>query len=451
MWALQHQCLMQLLAAERGIRHKPVFRFLSCAMRIAIIGGGVIGVSSAWYLARAGHEVTVVERQPQLALETSYANGGQISVSHSDPWASPANLLQALRWMGREDAPLLFRPRFDWAQWRWALRFLHECWPSRVDKNTRELVALGLHSRAQLGLLRNELQLEYEANRCGILHVYSQAGEYRRGLAHAARLRAFGCRRDPLTREQCLQLEPSLEFQRDRLLGGTFTVDDEIGDARLYTLALADKAAELGAAFLLDTQLTGFEREPSGGIRALQLMHKGSARLLQADAYVLAAGSYSALMAHKLGFYIPVYPAKGYSVTLPIPDGARVPAISLIDDEHRIVFSRLGQRLRVAGTAEFNGYNTDLNSVRGQVLVDYTRQWFPDMQAVEQAEHWTGLRPATPGNVPLIQRSPIENLYLNTGHGTLGWTLAAGSGQLLAKMLERNGSDWREVMPLLQP
>lgn len=417
-------------------------------MRIAIIGGGLIGVCSAWYLSRAGHEVTVIERQHELALETSYANGGQISVSHSDPWASPANLMQAMRWMGREDAPLLFRPRLDTAQWRWALKFLLECWPGRVDRNTREMVALGLHSRTLLGQLRDELQLDYAASRCGILHVYSRPDEYRRGLQHAARLSEYGCRREPLSREQCIELEPALAFQAERLLGGTFTADDEIGDARLFTLALAHKARESGVVFRTDTTVTGFERTPSGELRALQLRQGDTSSRLAADAFVLAAGSYSALLARGLGFYIPVYPAKGYSITLPIPAGARAPSISLIDDEHRIVFSRLGQRLRVAGTAEFTGYDTSLNAVRGQVLVDYTRRWFPDLAAVREVEHWTGLRPATPGNVPLIQRSPIPNLYLNTGHGTLGWTLAAGSGQLLAAVLSGGHADWRAVLPV---
>ena len=419
-------------------------------MRIAIIGGGLIGVSSAWYLARAGHEVTVLERQPDLALETSYANGGQISVSHSDPWASPANLMQAIRWMGREDAPLLFRPRFDVAQWRWAMNFLLECWPGRVDRNTREMVALGLHSRNLLGQLRRELQLDYAASLCGILHVYSRPDEYRRGLHHAARLREYGCLREPLDRDQCIALEPALAFQRDRLLGGTFTADDEIGDARLFALALAHKARGLGVSFLTGSTVTGFERSADGTLAAVKLRQGDEHSRLTADRFVLAAGSYSAILARELGFYIPVYPAKGYSVTLPVPDRARVPSVSLIDDEHRIVFSRLGQRLRVAGTAEFTGYDTRLNAVRGQVLVDYTRRWFPDMAEVKEVEHWTGLRPATPGNVPLIQRSPIPNLYLNTGHGTLGWTLAAGSGQLLAAVLTGDHADWREVMPLPQ-
>lgn len=419
-------------------------------MRIAIIGGGLLGVSSAWYLAEAGHEVVVIERQPELALETSHANGGQISVSHSDPWASPDNLMQALRWLGREDAPLLFRPRLDLQQWRWALRFLWECWPGRVERNTRELVALGLYSRLSLQQLREELQLQYEASACGILHIYSQPDEYQRGLRQAERMRRFGCQRDVLSREQCLELEPALAGQGARLLGGTFTADDEVGDARLFTLALADKARARGVEFRLDTRVTGFERDSAGALSALRLEQGGAIQRLQADAHVLAAGSYSALLARELGFHIPVYPAKGYSITLPIPAGAKVPAVSLIDDEYRIVFSRLGQRLRVAGTAEFTGYDTTLNAVRCEVLLKHTRHWFPDMRGVSSVEYWTGLRPATPSNVPLIGRSPLSNLYLNTGHGTLGWTLAAGSGRLLAAVIGRGLEDWREALPELK-
>lgn len=417
-------------------------------MRLAIIGGGVIGVSSAWYLAQAGHEVTVIERQPELARETSYANGGQISVSHSDPWATPVNLLNALRWLGREDAPLLFRPQWDPQQWRWALKFLWECWPGRVDKNTHEMVGLALHSRQTLQQLRADLGLAYDASSCGILHLYSNEKSYRHGLKHALQLRRYGCEREELSRDECIRLEPALASQARRVVGGTFTAGDEVGDARLYTLALAEKARAAGVVFRLNAEVSGFERKADGSLAALQLNEEGNVSILQADAFVLAAGSYSTLLARQLGLYLPVYPAKGYSITVPIPEGGLAPQVSLIDDEFRIVFSRLGQRLRVAGTAEFTGYNLDLNAARGQVLVEHAKTWFPDVDTSGDVEHWAGLRPATPCNVPLIGQSAIPNLYLNTGHGTLGWTMAAGSGQLIADVIHRGLADWRQVLPI---
>lgn len=417
-------------------------------MRVAIIGGGVIGVSSAWFLAQAGHEVTVIERQPDLALETSYANGGQISVSHSDPWATPANLMNALRWMGREDAPLLFRPQWDPQQWRWSLNFLWQCWPGLVEKNTREMVGLALYSRSTLQQLRADTGLAYEASTCGILHLYSDAKAYRFGINHAKELRRFGCEREEISRDECIRLEPALAPQAQRLVGGTYTVGDEVGDAHLYTLALAEKARAAGVTFQLNSEVTGFKRKADGSLAALLLQQSDQSVELQADAFVLAAGSYSPLLARQLGLHLPVYPAKGYSITLPVPDGALAPQVSLIDDQYRLVFSRLGQRLRVAGTAEFAGYNTDLNAARGQVLIERTLEWFPDLDASGDVEHWTGLRPATPSNVPLIGQSKIPNLYLNTGHGTLGWTMAAGSGALIAAVISRNLKDWRQVLPV---
>ena len=402
---------------------------------VVVIGAGVIGTSTAWFLARKGFRVTVVERQPDVALETSFANGGQISVSHAEPWATPANLIQAMKWLGKEDAPLLFRPRLDRHQMAWALQFLRECLPGRVARNTREMVALALHSRQTLGALREALPLAYDQTLSGILHIYSDEAAYRHGLEHAARLRQFGCEREPLSRDECLQLEPALAAQADRLVGGTYTVADEMGDARLFTEQLAQHCRQAGVVFRFNTQVERLlcqGRELSGVV----VNENGFVETLTADAYVLCAGSFSYPLARTIGVSLPVYPAKGYSITLPIPPEAQAPRVSLIDEQYRIVVSRLGQRLRVAGTAEFTGFNTDLNAVRGQALVDRIQSWFPDLAAVTDIEHWAGLRPATPGNVPLLGPSAVHKLWLNTGHGTLGWTLSCGSAAALADLID---------------
>ncbi len=403
-------------------------------MRVTVLGAGVVGVTSAWYLAAEGHEVTVIDRQPLPAQETSFANGGQISVSHAEPWANPRAPLKALQWLGREDAPLLWRLRADPAQWAWGLRFLRECTAARARANLGAIVRLGLASRAALQGLRRELALEYDHLERGILHFYTDPGEFEHALPQAALMREFGCERVPQTAAQCLAIEPALAGSRVPVVGGTYTASDESGDARRFTEALARHAAARGVRFRQGETVQALLRE-RGRLSGVRLV---SGETLAADLTVLALGSYSPLLLRPLGLRLPVYPAKGYSATLSLPDGAIAPTVSLTDDGHKIVISRLGQSLRVAGTAEFNGYDTSLNTARCAALLLRTRQIFPALATVSEVSYWAGLRPATPGNVPLIgdmAGAGMAGLWLNTGHGTLGWTLACGSARLLADLV----------------
>lgn len=401
-------------------------------MRIVVLGAGLIGVATAWFLAEDGHEVIVVERQPGPARETSFANGGQISVSHAEPWANPGTPVKVFKWLGREDSPLLWRLRADTAQWAWGLRFLRECTPGRTRDNIRAILALALDSRARLKALRRELGLDYDCLERGILHYYTDAAEFEHALPQAEFMRQFGCDRVVKSAAECFAIEPALAHSTIPIVGGTYTVDDESGDAQRFTALLAERCKARGVSFRYDRAVAGIEQN-GNRFTAVRL---DNGERVNADACVVALGSYSPLLLRPLGILIPVYPAKGYSITIPLSEGAPAPTVSLTDDEAKVVISRLGQHLRVAGTAEFTGYDTQINPVRVVPLLRRVRQIFPQIDFRDDAvEPWTGLRPATPSNVPLIGSTPVDGLFVNTGHGTLGWTLAVGSGRLLADQI----------------
>ena len=404
-------------------------------MKILVLGAGVVGTTSAWYLARSGHQVSVIERQPGAGLETSFANGGQISVSHAEPWSNLRILPKALRWLGQEDAPLLFRMRADPALIRWVWRFLAECRPSRTRANIRSIVQLALYSRAQLQALRGELGLEYDQLSRGILHIYSDPREFAGAVEAAAVMRDLGLDRDTVSVDRCVEIEPALAGCRQQLVGGDYTASDESGDAHKFTQSLAAKAREAGVRFLFDTEIMAirFQRERVNGV---DIRAGEGEDHLSADAYVLALGSESPLLLKPLGLYPAIYPAKGYSATVDLQDNSIAPQVSLTDDEKKLVFSRLGQRLRIAGTAEFNGYNLELNPVRCAALMQRAKALFPDLRPASEPRYWCGLRPATPSNFPYLGQSPYANLWLNTGHGTLGWTMACGSAAALADLID---------------
>ncbi len=403
-------------------------------MKVLVLGAGVVGTSSAWYLAAAGHEVTVIDRQPAAGMETSFANGGQISASHAEPWANPHVLPRILKWLGREDAPLLWRWRADRAQWAWGLRFLRECFPGRTQANIHAILSMALYSRQQLQSLRASLALDYQQLQRGILHIYTDRTEMAAALKAAGLMARYGLARETLDTAACVELEPALRGASHLLVGGDYTSSDESGDAHLFTRALAERAAAAGVRF---RHAMHVERIATSGGRVVGVVaHDEIApQLLTADAYVVALGSYSPLLVRPLGVSLPIIPAKGYSATLTLAEGAIAPTVSLTDDERKLVFSRLGKRLRVAGTAEFSGYNLDLNPVRCQALIDRTKQLFPQLEIAAEPQFWCGLRPATPSNVPYIGRTHLPNLWLNTGHGTLGWTMACGSGAALADLI----------------
>ncbi len=404
-------------------------------MRVLVLGAGVVGVAAAWYLAADGHDVVVVDREPGPALETSFANGGQISASHAEPWANPEAPAQILKWLGREDAPLLFRLRADPWQWRFGLQFLLECLPWRARRNTIACLNLALYSHACLKALRAETGIEYDHLERGILQFYTDEKAFERGVATATAMREFGCDRIAKTVAECVAIEPALAQCRDRLAGGIYTASDESGDAQRFTAALARLAQARGVIFHWNTTVRALVVE-GDTVRGARCAHaEGRDDVLGADACVIALGSYSPLLLRPLGVPCAVYPAKGYSATIAIGGHRGAPTVSLTDLEWKIVLTRLGDRLRVAGTAELSGYGTELNLVRCEALVRRTFDLFPDAGERASAQFWAGLRPATPSNVPLLGRTRFRNLFLDTGHGTLGWTMACGSGRALADVI----------------
>ena len=414
-------------------------------MKVIVLGAGLLGVTSAYFLRQQGHDVTVVDRQASPAAETSFANGGQISVSHAEPWANPSAPLKVLKWLGQEDAPLLFRIRADMRQWLWGLQFLRECTPARTRHNIEQIVRLGTYSRDTLQQLRRDIGIAYDERTQGILHFYTSQKEFDGAEGPAAQMRALGCDRRVISADEAVKLEPALRHIRPHLAGATYTAEDESGDANRFARELVRRCEADGVQFLMSHTVTAL-REAGGTIDHVEATDaEGRFQRLRADAYVLAMGSLSPLYAQPLGISLPIYPAKGYSVTMPVKDASMAHQVSLTDDEYKLVFSRYtslptpsapgGDRLRIAGTAELNGYDRDLNRVRCEAIVKRVEQLFPGAGDASQAQFWTGLRPATPSNVPIIGRSKLANLFLNTGHGTLGWTHSCGSGKSIARIV----------------
>ncbi len=404
-------------------------------MKVIVLGAGLLGVTSAYFLREQGHDVVVIDRQATPAAETSFANGGQISVSHAEPWANPSAPLKVLQWLGKEDAPLLFRLRADMRQWMWGLQFLRECTPAKTKYNIEQIVRLGTYSRDTLGELRRAIGLQYDERTQGILHFYTNQKEFDSAEAPAAQMRELGCDRRVISADEAVKLEPALAHIRPRLAGATYTAEDESGDANQFARGLVEQCKKMGVEFLMSHTITALRTE-GGVINHVEATDsEGRFQRIKGDAYVLAMGSLSPLYTKPLGINLPIYPAKGYSVTMPVKDPTYAHQVSLTDDEFKLVFSRLGDRLRIAGTAEFNGYDRDLNRVRCEAIVRRTEELFPGAGDATQAQFWTGLRPATPSNVPIIGRSKISNLFLNTGHGTLGWTHSCGSGKSIARII----------------
>ncbi len=404
-------------------------------MKVIVMGAGIIGTASAWYLAKQGHEVTVIDRQPGAGLETSFANGAQISVSQSEPWAAPGAPFKVMKWLMKDDAPLLFRPRLEWHQLSWGMRFMIECLPWRFRHNIREMVNLGLYSREALHELRQETGIQYDQLSRGILQFYTSEEDFLAAQEASKLLLQYGIDREVKTADEAIAIEPALNHIRDRLAGATFAPTDESGDAHVFTKNLAALCAANGVKFKYGAMVEAIEAE-HGKVTGIRLRHStGHTETDVADAYVCAMGSYSYLMLKPIGITIPVYPAKGYSATLSTEGFEGAPTVSLTDEAMKIVFSRLGNRLRIAGTAELDGYSTSLSMIRTEALVKRARELFPNAADYDNPVYWTGLRPATPSNCPLIGRTKMPNLFLNTGHGTLGWTEGCGSGRALADLV----------------
>lgn len=404
-------------------------------MKLLVLGAGVIGTTTAWYLRAAGHDVTVLERREGAGLETSFANGGQVSIAHAEPWANPAAPAKILRWLGRPDAPLLFRPRADFRQWRWGAQFLFECLPWRTRRNTLRILAISKYSGEALRELRAETGIAYDDLQRGILQIYTEREALEVAARAAELVRRYGIVRELKTADECVALEPALAPRREWIVGGTYTGTDETGDAHKFTRGLAALAAGRGVVFRYGVTVESIA-VADGAVRGVRALNEAQRKeMLAADAYVACLASHTPQLLDPIGLHTLIYPAKGYSATLPIVDAARVPTVSVTDDAMKLVFTRLGDRLRVAGTAELAGYDLGLDRVRCEALTRRAVEWFGEAIDAARPEYWAGLRPATPSNVPLIGRTRYPNLYLNAGHGTLGWTLAAGSAKALADIV----------------
>ena len=396
-----------------------------------VIGGGLLGVTSAWYLQERGFAVTVLERRGATALETSYANGGLITPSQSDPWNAPGTPLQLLKWLGREDSPLLLRPSALPGMWRWGLKFLSSSRMKRWWPATEANLRLGLYSAASLRALRAQLKLEYRHLSRGTLKVFRDPAYLEESALLARSLAPLGLNHRPLSPEEAVQLEPLLAAVSGELAGAIHYPDDESGDAHLFTRALEARAREAGVRFRFDTEITGIV-PGQGNVTGLRTGQE----MLQADVYILAAASFSPGLAAPLGLKLPVYPVKGYSVTLPATGVAL--GLPLVDFEQKIVVTPLGEDLRVAGTAEFSGFSTAANPRRSAHIVNQVMRLLPQLAgrvSAEDIQHWNGLRPMTADGPPLVSRTRYRNLFVNTGHGPLGWTMAAGSSRALADLV----------------
>ncbi len=410
-------------------------------MKVVVLGAGIIGVATAWYLLEEGHEVVVVDRQEDAALETSFANGAQISVSFCEPWANAGAPFKVAKWLLRDDSPLLFRPRLEVAQWRWGLSFLTQCTNAAFERNVEQLVRLGRYSHESLKSLVAQTGIEYERLERGILHFFSSQADFDAGAAGAEVMRSHGVDRRVLNRDEVLKVEPALRAFGNNIFGGTFTPSDESGDACVFTQKLAQACIARGATFLYGHDILALQREGQA-ISGVQIAHvrTGQKTVLKGDAFVAAMASYTPQLLKPLGEFLNIYPAKGYSATLRLKKPEQASVVSLLDDTRKIAISRLGDYVRIAGTAELVGMDTSLDTptsrVRCDALVKRYEELFPGVADLGERNYWTGLRPSTPTNIPYIGRSKkASNLWLNAGHGTLGWTHGAGSGRAVAELL----------------
>lgn len=419
-------------------------------MKVVVLGAGIIGVSTAWHLLERGHDVTVVDRQADAALETSFANAAQISVSYCEPWANKDAPLKALKWMFRNDAPLLFRPKLDIHQWRWGLQFLAQCNDAAFERNVQQLVALGAYSHAALKEVVAATGIEYKRLERGIAHYYTDQKSFDTAGDAAVLMQKYGVARRVVNTAELLAIEPAFKSFAHRIVGGTYTASDESGDARVFTQALARRCADRGVRFLYGHDIDHLEKA-GGAIESVAVRARNAGGRsntivrLKADQVVAACGSYTAPLLRTVGVDLPIYPGKGYSATFKLIKPELAPFVSTIDDEVKCAMSRLGDHLRVAGTIEVGGYNlsldTPLAQARCKMLADRIEEALPGVCDTRLAEEggepnfWTGLRPATPTNIPYIGRTRVGRLWVNAGHGTLGWTHGAGSGKAIAELI----------------
>ncbi|MEQ1535250.1 MAG: FAD-dependent oxidoreductase [Burkholderiaceae bacterium] len=441
-------------------------------MKVIVLGAGIIGISTAWHLLELGHEVTVVDRQPDAALETSFANAGQISVSYCEPWANKDAPLKALKWMFSKEAPLLFRPQLPtfgptakfgggWQQWRWGMQFLGQCNDAAFERNVQQIVALGAYSHLALKDIVNATGIDYNRLEQGIAHYFTDQNALDAAGEAALLMQKYGVNRQVLGRDEILKIEPALKSFGSHIVGGTYTASDESGDARVFTQKLAELCAAKGAEFLYGHDVLALNMSKNAiksiAVKAINtpasVLNAGSKKQgletsafeLTADAYVVACGSYTAPLLRTVGVDVPIYPGKGYSATFKILKPELAPNVSVIDDQAKCAITRLGDQLRVAGTIEIGAYDNTIDStlsqIRCRMLAKRVETVLPgvcDTRDVEEGgspNYWAGLRPATPTNIPMIGKTKVGKLWVNAGHGTLGWTHGAGSGKAIAELI----------------
>jgi D-amino-acid dehydrogenase len=405
-------------------------------VKVVVLGAGVIGVASAWYLARAGHDVTVLDRRDGVALETSFANAGQISPGYASPWAAPGVPRKALKWLLMQHAPLILRPTLDPAMAAWLLATLRNCTAERYAVNKRRMVRLAEYSRDQLQALRAETGVSYDERSLGTLQLFRTRAQLDAVEKDIAVLKAYGVPYELLDRAGCVAVEPGLAQTRDAIAGGLRLPRDETGDCFKFTNALAGRAAAEGVRFAFGRRVTSLEHD-GARVRAVRT----SEGPVEGEAFVVALGSFSAGLVRPLGLRLPVYPVKGYSLTAPIRARERAPRSTLLDETYKVAVTRLGDRIRVGGMAEVSGYDRRPDPRRRLTLDHCLESLFPGVADLAEAQYWSGLRPMTPDSTPVVGPTRFSNLYLNTGHGTLGWTMACGSGRVIADLVSGRRPD----------
>lgn len=405
-------------------------------MKILVLGGGVIGVTTAYFLAEAGHEVTVIDRQKGPALETSFANAGEVSPGYASPWAGPGIPLKAIKWLLMKHGPLVVRPAFDPHMWIWLLKMLRNCTAERYAVNKARMVPLAEYSRDTLKALRETTGIAYDARAKGTLQLFRTQKQLDGTSGDIEVLKTYGVPYEVLDPEGCVAAEPALAGVREKFVGGLRLPGDETGDCKMFTDRMAELCVARGVTFEYGTTI---RRVVKNRNRITNIATDKGWRA--ADAYVMAMGSYSARFMRQLKRPIPVYPVKGYSITVPIKDAAGAPESTVMDETYKVAITRLGDRIRVGGTAEISGFDLSLHESRRRTLEHSVGDLFPEGGDLKAATFWCGLRPMTPDGPPLIGRTEFSNLYLNTGHGTLGWTMACGSAKVLADIISSRVPD----------
>lgn len=399
-------------------------------MHVIVLGSGVIGVTTAYYLARHGAQVTVIDRQPQPAKETSYANAGQVSPGYSTPWAAPGIPMKALKWLFQKHAPLAIRPDGSLYQWQWMAQMYLNCPADRYAVNKERMLRLAEYSRDCLRQVRQDTGVRYDERTQGTVQLFRTDAQMEAAMRDIAVLKEVGVAYELLDARGLLGAEPALANAQSPLTGGLRLPNDETGDCHLFTTRLAEVAKGLGVNFRFNQTVDAFVTE-GGAITGI----RSGGQLLKADRYVAAFGSYSRDFLSPLGLDVPVYPVKGFSLTIPMTNAANAPTSTILDETYKIAVTRFDERIRVGGMAELAGHDLRLNPKRRATLEMVVNDLYPGSGDVASAEFWTGLRPMTPDSTPIVGATRYDNLFLNTGHGTLGWTMACGSGQLIADMV----------------